>query len=101
MSIVVVATITPQPGALQQLTEAFEEAVPVVQAEPGCEQYGLYSDGSVLMTIERWASEPDLAAHMTAPALTKLLARAGHLLAAAPEIRTIAPLGFGDVVKGG
>ena len=73
----------------------------MVQTEPGCEQYGLYSDGSVLMTIERWASEPDLAAHMTAPALTKLLARAGHLLAAAPEIRTIAPLGFGDVVKGG
>ena len=53
MSIVVVATIIPKEGTLQELTEAFEEAVPVVQTEPGCEQYALYSDGSVLVTIER------------------------------------------------
>ena len=101
MSIVVIATITPQAGTLQELTEAFEEATPVVQTEPGCEQYALYSDGEVLVTIERWHSPEALAAHMTAPALTRLLARAGHLLAAAPEIRTITPLGFGDAVKGG
>ena len=101
MSIVVVATIIPKEGGLQELTEAFEEAVPVVQTEPGCEQYALYTDGSVLVTIERWLNDDALAAHMTAPALTALLARAGHLLAAPPEIRTVAPLGHGDAVKGG
>jgi quinol monooxygenase YgiN len=93
MSIVVIATITPQDGKLPELTAAFEEATPLVQQEPGCEQYALYSDGSVIVTIERWAN-------LGAPAVTALLARAGSLLAAAPEIRTIEALGFGDAVKG-
>ena len=100
MSIVVVATITPQDGKLPELTAAFEEATPLVQQEPGCEQYALYSDGSVIITIERWESREALDAHMTAPAVTALLTRAGSLLAAAPEIRTISALGFGDAVKG-
>lgn len=100
MSIVVVATITPQAGKLPELTAAFEEATPLVQHEPGCLQYALYSDGSVIVTIERWESPEALEVHMAAPAVTALLARAGGLLAAAPEIRTIADLGFGDAVKG-
>jgi quinol monooxygenase YgiN len=100
VSIVVIATITPQDGRLQELTEAFEEATPVVQDEPGCEQYALYSDGDVLVTIERWEHKAALAAHLAGPAIAKLLARAGGLLARAPEIRTIAALGFGDAVKG-
>jgi quinol monooxygenase YgiN len=100
MSIVVIATITPQDGKLPELTAAFEEATPLVQQEPGCEQYALYSDGSVIVTIERWANPEALEAHLGAPAVTALLARAGSLLAAAPEIRTIEALGFGDAVKG-
>jgi quinol monooxygenase YgiN len=100
MSIVVVATITPQDGKLSELTAAFEEATPLVQKEPGCIAYALYSDGVVLVTIERWESDAALDAHMQAPALQALLARAGGILAGAPEIRTLNDLGFGDVVAG-
>lgn len=99
MSVVVVATVTPQEGKLDALTAAFATATPLIQKEPGCLQYATYTDGVVLVTIERWTDDAALAAHMTAPALTALLEHAGELLGAAPEIRTIHDLGFGDAVK--
>ena len=42
----------------------------------------------VLVTIEHWRSTETLAAHITTPTLAKLVAPAGHLLAAATEICT-------------
>ena len=99
MSIVVVATVTPQEGKLEALQSAFAIATPLIQKEPGCLQYATYSDGAVLVTIERWTDDAALAAHMQAPAIAALLEHAGELLGAAPEIRTLHDLGFGDVVK--
>lgn len=99
MSIVVVATVTPKPDKLDALKEAFATATPQIQKEPGCLQYATYSDGTVLVTIERWEDDAALAAHLKAPAIATLLKHADELLGAAPEIRTLHELGFGDVVK--
>lgn len=100
MSLIVVATMTPQPGKLQDLTDAFEQVASAIQAEPGCELYAIHSDGSVVVTIERWESEAALDAHMKAPSVTALLEQGPKFLAKAPEIVPMRALGFGDPVKG-
>ena len=100
MSLVVVATMTPQSGKLQELTNAFERVASAIQAEPGCELYAIHSDGSVVVTIERWESEAALDAHMKAPSVVALLEQGPTFLAKAPEIVPMQALGFGDPVKG-
>lgn len=100
MSLVVVATMTPQPGKLGQLTDAFEQVASAIQAEPGCELYAIHSDGHVVVTIERWESEAALDVHMKAPSVTTLLEQGPLFLAKAPEIVPMQALGFGDPVKG-
>ena len=51
MSVVVVATITPQPEHAQAVRDAVLAAVPQVHAEEGCERYALHEarDGSLVM----------------------------------------------------
>ena len=100
MSLVVVATMTPQPGKLQDLTDALEHVASAIQAEPGCELYAIHSNGHVVVTIERWESEAALDAHMKAPSVTTLLEQGPTFLAKAPEIVPMQALGFGDPVKG-
>ncbi|MES2092739.1 MAG: putative quinol monooxygenase [Actinomycetota bacterium] len=100
MSLVVVATMTPQPGKLQDLTDAFERVATAIQAEPGCELYAIHSDGNVVVTIERWESQAALDTHMTAPSVVTLLEQGPKFLAKAPEIVPMQALGFGDPVKG-
>ena len=82
------------------MTNAFERVASAIQAEPGCELYAIHSDGSVVVTIERWESEAALDAHMKAPSVTTLLEQGPTFLANAPEIVPMQVLGFGDPVKG-
>ena len=50
MSIVVVATLTPKPEAVDAVREAILAAIPKVHEEPGCELYALHeADGSFVM----------------------------------------------------
>jgi len=73
--IVVVATITAQPGSENIVRDALVTAVAAVRGEPGCEQYDLNADterpGSFVM-VERWSSDADLEAHANAPAFVAL-----------------------------
>jgi quinol monooxygenase YgiN len=73
VSVVVVATITPQPEAREAVREAILRAVPRVHAEPGCELYALHEaqDGNFVM-IERWESPEAVAVHSQAEALREL-----------------------------
>ena len=74
-SIVVVATITAEPGSETIVRDALTTAVAAVRGEPGCEQYDLSADpqrpGTYVM-VERWHSEADLEAHAKAPAFLAL-----------------------------
>jgi quinol monooxygenase YgiN len=73
VSVVVVATITPQADAREAVREAILRAVPRVHAEPGCELYALHEaeDGRFVM-VERWESPEALAVHAKAEALRDL-----------------------------
>lgn len=72
--------------------------------ESGCLAYALHRDNADpahLVLIERWRSQEDLDAHMTQPYVADLFAAAGTpgMLAAAPELAFLSPLGIGDPAK--
>lgn len=100
MSLVVVATMTPKPGKLHEMVDAFEQVTEAIQNEPGCELYAVYTDEDVLVTIERWTDQAALDTHLHGDAVKQLLAAGGDILAKEPEIRPLQSRGFGDPVKG-
>ncbi len=85
MSVVVIASITPQPDQAQTVREAVLAAIPQVHAEEGCERYALYEarDGSLVM-IEQWASPESLAAHGRGEPFSELSRQLEGGLAAGP-----------------
>lgn len=100
MSIVVVATITPKPDAVDAVREALQAAVPAVHEEPGCELYALHeADGSFVM-VEKWADADAMKAHGKAEPLATLGAALAGKLAAAPDVRRLTAIPAGDAGKG-
>ena len=101
MSVVVVATITPQQEHTQTVREAVLAAVPQVHAEEGCERYALHEarDGS-LVVIEQWASPEALAAHGRGEPFTELSRQLEGKLAGAPEVQVLNPVPAGDDARG-
>jgi quinol monooxygenase YgiN len=100
MSIVVVATLTPKPDAVDAVREALLAAVPKVHAEPGCELYALHEADGAFVLVERWADADAMKAHGKAEPLATLGAALAGKMAAAPDIRRITPLAAGDAGKG-
>lgn len=101
MSVVVVATITPQPESRDAVREAILRAVPQVHAEPGCELYALHEaeDGTFVM-IEHWESAEALAVHGKGDALRSLGADLKGKVAGPPQVRRLTPVAAGDSGKG-
>ena len=72
MSVVLVATIIPIPEHRAEVIAAFEEVIPLVHAEDGCELYALHEGEDRLVMIEKWADQEALGVHGTSPNLAKL-----------------------------
>lgn len=74
MTTVAVALVTPVTGRRDALLAAFQEIIPAVLAEKGCEQYdaSLERDGDRIIIVERWTSDADLAAHGAGSAIARL-----------------------------
>ncbi|NEK85427.1 antibiotic biosynthesis monooxygenase [Blastococcus saxobsidens] len=100
MSVVVVATITPRPDAVDAVREAILAAVPKVHAEPGCELYALHEGDGVFVMVERWESPDALRVHGKAEALSTLGAALADKLAAPLDVRRLSALPAGDPDKG-
>ena len=100
MSVVVVATISPQPEHADAVREAVLAAIPKVHAEPGCELYALHEVRGALVMIERWASAEALAAHGKAEALAELGRLLGGKLTGEPDVRVLTPVPAGEDGKG-
>ena len=100
MSIVVVATLTPKPEAVDAVREAILAAIPKVHEEPGCELYALHEADGAFVMIERWADADAMKAHGKAEPLATLGAALAGNLAAAPDIRRLTPVPAGDAGKG-
>lgn len=83
-SLRIVATVVAKPGAADPLRAMLLPAVDAFRAEPGCGGYILHEDSKQpgrFVTYESWADEASLAAHMKAPAMTKLGPQLQPLLA--------------------
>ncbi|QNG37558.1 antibiotic biosynthesis monooxygenase [Geodermatophilaceae bacterium NBWT11] len=100
MSVTVIATITPRPERFDAVREAFEQVVPLVHEEPGCELYALYASKTVLVMVERWADAAALNAHGGGATFTGLAARVQDDLAAPFDVQVVRPVPAGDPAKG-
>ena len=101
MSVVVVATITPQPDARDAVREAIVRAIPQVHAEPGCELYALHeADDGTFVMIERWASADALVAHSQGDALRAMGAELAGKVTGPSQVRRLSPVPAGDAGKG-
>ncbi|MCW2681038.1 MAG: putative monooxygenase [Frankiales bacterium] len=92
-------------GRVDEVVTAFTTCLIKTHEEEGCLTYALHRDASDpnhLVLVERWRSQSDLDAHMTQPHVADLFAAVGApgLLAAAPEITFLSPLGIGTETKG-
>ena len=100
MSIVVVATLTPKPDAVDAVREALLAAVPKVHEEPGCERYALHEGRGQLVMVEQWESPEALATHGKAEALTDLSKRLDGKLTEPPAVTVLTAVPAGDPAKG-
>jgi quinol monooxygenase YgiN len=100
MSIVVVATLTPKPDAVDAVREALLAAVPKVHAEPGCELYALHEGKGQFVMVERWESPEALKVHGTAEALTTLGGQLAGKLDAPLDVRRLTGVPAGETDKG-
>lgn len=100
MSVVVVAVLTPQPGRIQEILDAFAVVSPKVHEEPGCELYALHHDAEKVIMVERWSSRGDLDAHSAGQPLVELNALLGDALATPPDVSVLENVPLGNPVKG-
>jgi len=100
--VVVVATVRPRPGRLEEVVAILREVVGAVHEEPGCLLYSVNvgDDGSVVF-VEKWASREDADRHGRESAVLPVLAeRATPLLSGPPELVVLSPRPAGDPAKG-
>ena len=79
-TLYVIAELVAAPGHEETLRGALTTAARAAPGEPGCVSYHLLEDNERLgrfLTVETWASEAALTAHLTSPAMKK----AGPMLA--------------------
>ena len=103
--IVGVVDVRAAEGRADAVVAAFEACTTRTHEEPGCLLYALHrnsADPHHFVLLERWRSQEDLDAHMTKPYVADLFAVAGTpgMLAAAPQLAFLTPLGVGDPAKG-
>ena len=93
--LTVVAVIVAQPGKEGVVRDALVALVPPTLQEPGCRSYVLSESAAApgtFVTVETWAGQQDLDAHMTTPHVQQAFAAAGDALASAPGIHPLVPL---------
>jgi quinol monooxygenase YgiN len=100
MSVVVVATIYPQPEHRAEVLAAFETAIEQVHGEPGCELYALHEADDRLVMVEKWADEAALEVHRGAPALAGLGAELRGKLTRGLDVQVLRPHPAGTATQG-
>jgi quinol monooxygenase YgiN len=100
VSIVIVATISPKPGRIDAVREAFTAAIPTMHEEPGCELYALHEDGYGLVLVERWATQDDVRAHGAGETFNQLSESVKEDLTEPIGVRMLTAVPAGDQTKG-
>jgi quinol monooxygenase YgiN len=92
----VIAEITARPDQADAFRALFVTFAASVRTEPGCLQYTVLEDEATpghLFTYEAWSDKTALDAHMNAPSMKALGAKAGAMLAKPPSITRLKKLG--------
>lgn len=95
MSLRVIATIPAKPEAAASLREALQTLVAATRQESGCLAYDLFESGAapgVFVTVEEWADQASLDAHMTTPHVAAAFAAVGDGLAGDVAIHPLVPV---------
>jgi quinol monooxygenase YgiN len=92
---VIVATVTPKPGKLEEVEAAFAETIPRVHEEQGCELYALHRSKDTLVMVEKWATDEDLAAHSTGEPYKALGMKLRELVEGRPALMVLEPVPAG------
>jgi len=100
--VIIIATVTPKPGAEAEVEEAFSALLAPSHAERGCELYALHRVAErpgQLVFIERWSSQADLDAHAASSHLAACGAACEDKLVGPVEIVYLEPVSGGDPAK--
>lgn len=100
MSVVVVAVLTPKPGRIREILDAFAVVSQKVHEERGCELYAAHTDGNKVVMVERWTTPEDLDAHAGGQPLAELTTLMGDALANPIDVSVLENVPFGDAAKG-
>ncbi len=98
MSVIVIATICPDPEHRDEVTAACVETVERVHAEPGVERYALHEGADRLVVIEKYASDQARIDHNHGPALAALATALHGKLTSELDVQVLRPAG--DPAKG-
>jgi quinol monooxygenase YgiN len=100
MSVVVIATVRPQPEHRAEVVAAFETAIEQVHGEPGCQLYALHESEDRLVMVEKWTDEAALELHRGAPALAELGATLRGKLTQGLDVQVLLPHPAGTETQG-
>ncbi len=92
MTVVVVATVHPQPGSLDAVVELFETTIARVQdQDQGCELYAMHTEADTIVMIEKWSDAQAYEAHLVSPAMNEMNARVAELLGERTVVTVLQP----------
>lgn len=94
-NIDVVAVIAAKAGSESIVESALRELTAASKGDKGCLAYELFASEATpgtFVTIERWASQEDIDAHMASPHIAQMITAAGDHLDGFPAIHTLRPL---------
>jgi quinol monooxygenase YgiN len=100
VTVIVTATVHPEPGHLDAALAVFARHIGAIHQEPGCELYALHTHGEDLFVIEKWTTRAELDTHIKGPVLAALSAELDPLLARPADLAFLTPNAAGDPVKG-
>ncbi|MEU4562156.1 putative quinol monooxygenase [Actinoplanes sp. NPDC023936] len=101
-SVIVVGVLRLREDRVEQAHRVIAEVVRRTHEEEGCLTYAAHTDAAdplTVVVVERWESAEALAEHNSRPYLTEALAGAAEVLGAAPDIKVLKPLRWGDPAK--
>ena len=87
--IIVLASVTLQPGRLDEALALSQEHVERSRAEPGCLAHAVHTDtedAHRLVFVERWADRAALLTHFRVPASRAFVAALAKLASAPPQM---------------
>jgi quinol monooxygenase YgiN len=100
VAVVVVATITPKDGLLDEVVEVFRQKIPEVHNEEGCLLYALHRSKDKIVMVERWETPEALGAHGKGATMASINAGLKGKVAGPPDIVVTEAVPAGDTAKG-